>query len=229
MERVVFLHVVKLYAVALISAWGGSNCSLRVGRLQSSCTDLQSHRRAATSNPVHHQVWIQVTTSIAGLHRDPVIESGTSRILIGSDFEIHLVYNLASDRGEWTKLCSDAHLRFHGLIHDFQIAAISELEIRLDWISPRRTFGGIGSEEELEAFARLVNHEIGVPVSSPPGIADQTLGALHLLFDNVRQARFHSRQQATGISIISLRMVLAELGLLRAQHQVTPGKPGLWA
>ena len=185
MERVVFLHVVKLYAVALISAWGGSNCSLRVGRLQSSCTDLQSHRRAATSNPVHHQVWIQVTTSIAGLHRDPVIESGTSRILIGSDFEIHLVYNLASDRGEWTKLCSDARLRFHGLIHDFQIAAISEHEIRLDWIDPRRTFRGIGSEEELEAFARLVNHEVGVPVSSPQGITDQALGALHLLFDNV--------------------------------------------
>ena len=129
--------------------------------------------------------FLSAAASIAGLHGNPVAETGSSGVFVGSDLEIHLADIFASRRGERTELGSGARWRFHGLIHHFHVAAISELEIGLDRVSPGRAFGGIGGEKELEAFAWLIDQEIGVPVGSPNGIADQAFRALNLLFDDV--------------------------------------------
>ena len=130
--------------------------------------------------------FLSAASSIAGLHGNPVAETGSSGVFVGSDLEIHLADIFASRRGERTELGSGARWRFHGLIHHFHVAAISELEIGLDRVSPGRAFGGIGGEKELEAIAGLIDHEIGVPVGASNGIADQALGALNLLLDDVR-------------------------------------------
>ena len=78
-------------------------------------------------------------------------------------------------------MCSGARRRFHRLIRNFHVAAISKLEISLDQVRLRRAFRGIGGEKELEAIAGLIDHEIGVPVGAADGFADQSLGTLHLL------------------------------------------------
>ena len=87
-----------------------------------------------------HAVGTSLRALIAALHGDSVAETGTTWVLVGSDFKIHLTDSLVDWRAERTELCTGARGGLHGLIDNLQVAAICEFQVSLDRISPWSAF-----------------------------------------------------------------------------------------
>ena len=75
---------------------------------------------------------------VAALNGDAIAESRASRIIVGTDLEVHLADALVRRWGEGTELGSSASWWFHPLLHNLHGPSTGELQESLN-----RIFSGI--------------------------------------------------------------------------------------